>query len=124
MSNDVIEAFTKFQINHPDGNYVSFSAGWVAATNIKQDEIPQDEYLMAFDQYLKHRHPTVIGLTAPEARLLGIPYPLQSGWVEKYAYLLIGETLLEELIAARESRRERNSEAAKKKYGKRNARHA
>jgi len=35
-------------------------------------------------EYLRMRHPTINALTRAEAGVLGIVYPLQSGWIESY----------------------------------------
>ena len=66
---------------------------------------------LTLTEYLRIRHPTVNALTHAEANILGIPYPLQTGWVGNYSDDIPHEKLVE-LLAAREKRY--SSEAYKK----------
>ena len=59
---------------------------------------------MTLNDYLRLRHPTVNALTFAEAKLLGIKYPLQKGWVSVFGKYEIAEDLIERLHEARENR--------------------
>jgi len=58
---------------------------------------------LTLQQYLRIRHSTVNALTRVEAGILGINYPLESGWIESYSEDIPHERLCE-LLAAREKR--------------------
>ena len=58
---------------------------------------------LTLTEYLRIRHQTVNALTRAEAKILGIAYPLQTGWVGNYIEDIPHEKLVE-LLAAKEKR--------------------
>lgn len=55
-------------------------------------------------EYLRTRHPTVNALTKVEADIIGIDYPLMSGWVKIYGRIEVSENMVEALKKARNER--------------------
>lgn len=47
--------------------------------------------------YLRARHPGVFAISRREAKVLGIPYPLQKGWVGRYGDQYITDEQAEDL---------------------------
>lgn len=78
-------------------DYRSFSLGYHAAIN-------QTANTVSLWEYLRMRHPTVNALTAGEAKLLCIDYPLQAGWVEKHGENRISSGMVEKLNKIRQDR--------------------
>ena len=75
---------------------------------------------MNLKDYLTERHPTVNALTSKEAKVIGIDYPLQGGWVAKYGELELPGEVVEKLRAARKATYESASYIkTKKKSAKR-----
>lgn len=68
-------------------------------------------------EYLRIRHPKVNALTKVEAGILGINYPLESGWVELYTDDIPYETVCE-LLRKRAERYETESYKASKTKSK------
>lgn len=65
---------------------------------------PVSKNCMTFLDYLRHRHPTVNSLTKSEADIIGINYPLESGWVKKFGSINIYPETFERLEKARLAR--------------------
>ena len=59
---------------------------------------------MTLLDYLRERHKTVNALTLAEAGVIGIDYPLQRGWVDKYGSLELPDEIVDKLRAARKQR--------------------
>jgi hypothetical protein len=85
--------------------------------------ISQPERLnMTLLDYLRERHKTVNALTLAEAKVVGIDYPLQKGWVEKYGSLELPDEIVDKLRAARKQRysqksyKKQKSKSAKRGY--------
>jgi hypothetical protein len=70
---------------------------------------------ITLNQYLRLRHPTVNALTAVEAKILHIRYPLESGWVQKYGSIRITESTLKKLNEARDKRHSQTARFKKNK---------
>jgi len=68
---------------------------------------------MKLEEYLMLRGVKVAALTKPEADILGIPYPLQFGWVGLYDEDIPHEQVVE-LLRAMTAKRKANEEYAKK----------
>lgn len=64
---------------------------------------------MTLIEYLRERHPTVNSLTAFEARVIGIRYPLQHGWVSKYSSLELPDEIVAKLRSERQRRYQQQS---------------
>lgn len=85
MGNDedqLDEAFIRFENSTRLGtDYVSFAAGWYAALQAPTQcsTATKARNTITLIDYLRERHPTVNALTAAEAKLLGIGYPLRAG---------------------------------------------
>jgi ribosomal protein L7/L12 len=67
---------------------------------------------MKLIDYLRERHPRINALTRAEAGLLGISYPLVSGWVDRHGDMELSPEKAQELKDARAKR------YAKKSYQK------
>ena len=100
----IFEAYEEYRQVNPDADKISFIAGCLFSRN--ESRLVE---AITLKEYLDRRHATTISLTAAEAFLLGIPYPLQSGWVDRYVDLVIEEDLLNRLVTAREMRRDMNA---------------
>lgn len=59
---------------------------------------------MTLLDYLRERHKTINALTLAEAVVIGIDYPLQRGWVDKYGSLELPDEIVDKLRAARKQR--------------------
>lgn len=68
---------------------------------------------MKLEEYVTLRGVKVAALTKPEADILGIPYPLQFGWIELYDEDIPHEQVVE-LLRAMQAKRKLNEEWAKK----------
>jgi len=68
---------------------------------------------MKLEEYVTLRGVKVAALTKPEADILGIPYPLQFGWIELYDEDIPHEQVVE-LLRAMQAKRKLNEEYAKK----------
>ena len=60
---------------------------------------------MTLSAYLAQRGKKAKALTKGEAALLGIPFPLQSGWPRRYGAVEIDDQLLGRLVACAEASR-------------------
>lgn len=73
---------------------------------------------MTLSAYLAQRGKKAKALTKGEAALLGIPFPLQSGWPRRYGTVEIDEAMLEQLEACVEAARQAAEERVRSARGK------
>lgn len=66
------------------------------------------EKCMKLFEYLKKRNGSGNAISKLEARILGISYPLQKGWLADHALMDISDAMLRRLEAARHSKRKSN----------------
>ena len=69
---------------------------------------------MTLTAYLTQRGVKAKALTKAEAELLGIPFPLQSGWPRKYGSIELDEALLAQLAAHAEAARHAAEDKARR----------
>ena len=84
-----------------------FIAGYMAA----MPDVADSDTGMTLTEYLRDRHPTVNALTAAEAKILGIKYPLSKGWVESKSNMFIPSNIVSQLRTARKERQAFNLRA-------------
>jgi hypothetical protein len=96
LEDKAFQAYKIYKQTNPNVDITSFIAGYIAAS--KKESIDDS---ITLEQYLRTKHPTINALTRIEANILGLEYPLKSGWVYKYGNLEIPSEILIKLNASR-----------------------